>query len=783
MALLAGLAGLFIGIQGADAAPSPTPNSGTYVTNGMVLVVVRHNDITYIGGSFTQVGPQGGPMQTRNRIAALDSSGYLTSWNPNSDGNVHTIAVSGSTIYVGGDFGNIGGQARAFIAALNSSTGNATAWNPGADFWVRSLVVSGSTVYVGGSFGNIGGQPRQNIAALSTATGNATSWNPGASGMVTSLALTSTTIYAGGTFNTLGGQSRMNIGALSTATGNATSWNPTSDGMINAIVLSGTTVYTGGYFTTIGGLGRNYIAALNSSGSATSWNPNADDIVEDLVVSSDGTVYTGGRFSTIGGQPRNSLAGLDSSGLATAWNPGTDGFVYALAAPGTTVLAGGTFNNVGGQPRANFAQFDDAPVPADSTWYLAEGTTAWGFSTYISVVNPNTSAVTVDLTYMPTGEANQVQTITMPPDSRATVFPADTLGQKDFSTEVTCREGLTIAADRTMSWTGSSSASPECHGSVGVTSPATTWYLPEGSTNWGFECWLLIQNPNGAIAHCTVTYMIEGEGPSDFAHDVGPNSRATFNMASDIGSKDASIKVESDQPVIPERAMYRNDRREGHDSIGTTSPETSYYLAEGTTAWGFTTYVLVQNPNATDTTVDVTYMTGTGPVPHPENPIVMPANSRKTVRVNDYLPGADFSTKVTGSAPIIAERAMYWDAGAGEACHDSIGMASPHMTFYLPDGEAGSDVETWTLVQNPNGTDVTVTITYMTPDGTGNVTKTEAIPANSRSTFNLATHSGLTGRAAIVVKALEGGRPIMVERAMYWYSRGAGTDTIGGYGD
>ncbi|MBU1671405.1 MAG: hypothetical protein KKF41_02010 [Actinobacteria bacterium] len=453
----------------------------------------------------------------------------------------------------------------------------------------------------------------------------------------------------------------------------------------------------------------------------------------------------------------------------------------ANAAPGAWNLF---VQNPDGQSATKNSAFTmNASQATYPTWYLAEGTTAWGFSTYISVVNPNDTSVTVDLTYMPSGEPNEVQTVVMPPDSRATVFPADTLGQKDFSTKVECREGKTIAADRTMEWTGEGSATPECHGSVGVTSPAKTWYLPEGSTNWGFECWLLIQNPNSATAHCTVTYMIEGSGAQEVSHEVEPNSRATFNMQTDIGNKDASIKVTSDVPVIPERAMYRNDRREGHDSIGTTTPALDYYLAEGTSAWGFTTFVLVQNPNPTDTSVNVTYMTGEGPVPHPENPITMSANSRRTIRVNDYLPDRDFSTRVTGDQPIIAERAMYWDSGTGEACHDSIGMDSPHATFYLPDGEAGSEVETWTLVQNPNATDAMVTITYMTEDGTGNVVKTETIGASSRSTFNLAQHSGLSGRAAIVVESNDAAKPVMVERAMYWYSRGAGTDTIGGCSD
>ena len=35
----------------------------------------------------------------------------------------------------------------------------------------------------------------------------------------------------------------------------------------------------------------------------------------------------------------------------------------------------------------------------------------------------------------------------------------------------------------------------------------------------------------------------------------------------------------------------------------------------------------------------------------------------------------------------------------------------------------------------------------------------------------------------IRVKSKTAGKSIMVERAMYWNNRGAGTDTIGGYSD
>jgi hypothetical protein len=251
-------------------------------------------------------------------------------------------------------------------------------------------------------------------------------------------------------------------------------------------------------------------------------------------------------------------------------------------------------------------------------------------------------------------------------------------------------------------------------------------------------------------------------------------------MAEAIGARNASILVEADVPVIPERSMYRNNRREGHDSIGTTAPATSYYLAEGTTSWGFTTYVLVQNPNDKPASVKLTYMTDTGPVA--QAPFTMPPKSRQTVRVNDAMPGRDFSTKVEGDLPIIAERAMYWgaDTALGEACHDSIGLAAPHEEFYLPDGETKNGHETYTLIGNPNASDVQVKISYLTPEGNDALTFTAVIPANSRATFNMADKVP-EGRAAIMVESLTAGKNVQVERSMYWNSRGAGTDTIGCY--
>jgi hypothetical protein len=377
--------------------------------------------------------------------------------------------------------------------------------------------------------------------------------------------------------------------------------------------------------------------------------------------------------------------------------------------------------------------------------------------------------------------------IALAANSVTTVLPTEQYElQTDFSTKVECLEGESIAVDRTMTWLGQGASFAEGHSSVGLTAPDTTWYLPEGSSAWGFETWLLIQNPNAGDAHCQVTYMLDGGVPVTVEKTVPANTRRSYPMADDIGEADASIMVTSDIPVAPERSMYRYSRREGHDSVGTNLPSNDYYLSEGSTAWGFTTYVLVQNPNADVTDVTLTYMTPSGEVAGPS--FTMQPNSRETVRVNDALQNSDFSTHVRGSLPIIAERAMYWGEGtpAGEACHDSIGLAAPHTTFYLPGGQTGYGFERWfetyTCVQNPNDTDVEVRVTYLTPEAAHNAEFTSTIGANSRATFNMADRLTDT-RAAVLVECLTPGMKVMAERATYWDGKTGGVETIGGFSE
>ena len=300
---------------------------------------------------------------------------------------------------------------------------------------------------------------------------------------------------------------------------------------------------------------------------------------------------------------------------------------------------------------------DSIGVSATSTeWYLAEGCTNGGFETWVLVQNPNDGPATVNLSYMTQNGLVNGPTKTLKANSRQTFYVADYVPDCwDVSTKVTSDNQ--VVAERSMygnkrTWG---------HDSIGVSTPATEWFLAEGCTNGGFETWVLVQNPNNVPATVNLSYMTQNGLVNGPTKTLKANSRQTFYVADYVPDCwDVSTVVGSDQPVIAERSMYGNNQTWGHDSIGVSAPAIQWYLAEGCTNTGFETWILVQNPNAVPTDVTLTYMTPGGPVNGPSK--TLPANSRQTFNVGDTVPGEwQVSTMVTSTQPVIAERSMYGD--------------------------------------------------------------------------------------------------------------------------
>ncbi len=340
-------------------------------TNGVAvesLALSGDGSTIYIGGNFLQVG-----AAFRRGAAAFDTTtGALTSWDPEPSFVVAALAVSGTTLYAGGAFSFMNGQERNGIAAFDTTTPanpTLTSWNPNASSEVMAIAATGSTVYAGGIFTSIGGVPRGEVAAIDDSTGHVTSWDPEANGFVLTLAVSGSTVYAGGTFTTIGGQSRSRLAALDASTGAATIWNPSPDGEVNGLAVSGSTVYLAGSFTHVGGQARNYLAGVDAStGNATAFNPNANDFGTAVAVSGS-TVYAGGLFTTINSASHSKVVALDATtGAPASWDAAASplGNVQALAVSGSTLYVGGSFTSIGGQSRTDLAALNASTGTATS---------------------------------------------------------------------------------------------------------------------------------------------------------------------------------------------------------------------------------------------------------------------------------------------------------------------------------------------------------------------------------------------------------------------------------
>ncbi len=137
-------------------------------TNNVVRSLATDGTALYVGGSFTTIRGL-----ARSRIAKVDlATGAVSAWTANVNGIAYAIGISENRLFAGGTFSIAANQPRSRLAAFDTTTGALDPFNPGADNTVNALAFSPDqqTVYVGGNFANIAGTARSWLAAL-TRTG------------------------------------------------------------------------------------------------------------------------------------------------------------------------------------------------------------------------------------------------------------------------------------------------------------------------------------------------------------------------------------------------------------------------------------------------------------------------------------------------------------------------------------------------------------------------------------------------------------------------------------
>jgi hypothetical protein len=163
-------------------AASPTPANGTPTlvdtgTTEQIRQLVQCGGTMYAVGTFTQI-KHGSTTYTRNNAFSFSATKpfAVTSWDPDVNGTVDTIAFSGTdcaTAYLGGHFSAVGGAAAKNIAAVDTNLGTlVSGFKDNASGEVDTLAVAGGHLLAGGAFKGINGSTADPyLASLDPATG------------------------------------------------------------------------------------------------------------------------------------------------------------------------------------------------------------------------------------------------------------------------------------------------------------------------------------------------------------------------------------------------------------------------------------------------------------------------------------------------------------------------------------------------------------------------------------------------------------------------------------
>jgi hypothetical protein len=232
-------------VSGKPAAGTPALTATS--TTEQVRQLVQCGGTMYAVGTFASIQQQG-TVYSRNNIFSFSATApfTITSWNPNVNGIVNSIAFNGSDCshaYIGGKFTSVHGTAVKNIAEIDTTAGAVVpGFKHSASAYVETLLVYGSHLLTGGYYTSINGSSADPyMTSLNVTTG-------ADDGFVH--------LNISGNYNFPG------------VTSNATRvYN-------QQLSHSGTLDLVEGDFTSVGGLGRQQIFMLDLSGTSarvTGW--------------------------------------------------------------------------------------------------------------------------------------------------------------------------------------------------------------------------------------------------------------------------------------------------------------------------------------------------------------------------------------------------------------------------------------------------------------------------------------------------------------------------------
>ena len=310
-----------------------------------------------------------------------------------------------------------------------------------------------------------------------------------------------------------------------------------------------------------------------------------------------------------------------------------------------------------------------------------------GHDTWLTVLNQNSYTVQVNVRYFAASTGAEIdRSHLVAANTRGTVHVnVEGLPAGSYSALVSLvQSGTTTAApglvERPMYLVDSVTGYYGSADVVGVTQPQTTSYFAEGYTGPSFSERYILSNPGATSTSATVTFLLSNGSTRTYTVNIGPGQQQMVNAASVIGGSqnNSAVVTSSGGGILAERFMSFNYTgpvgsgsgvsggvQGASDVLGASQPASLYEFAEGYSGGQFGEWVTLENPSTSQSAqVTVRYLPQSGAAPTVQSYTIAP-NSRFTIFANRVMPNQSFSMEMLSSAPIVAERPMYFSFNVG----------------------------------------------------------------------------------------------------------------------
>jgi Domain of unknown function (DUF5122) beta-propeller len=384
-----------IKIDAISGVLDTTFSQSSGVDNAPTALTVSASSL-YAGGIFSNYrGTVVSNLIKLDKATSALDAGFSATAQLNDQ--VATLLVSGTSLYVGGDFTAYGGSAARYLAKVDSTTGvldqnftQAAGFDPTAFInlhHVDALSAQNSSLVVGGSFQTYRGTTANHLAKIDIATGAPDAVfdsGSGANVTVYSLLIEGASIFVGSGSSTYRNQPYGGLVKVDKTTGvpdTRFNTSPGFTGPVDTLALSGTSLYAGGGFASYDSTTAFFLAKLDSVNGTLdpAFVPQwAFGSVVQSVAMMGTRLFAGGEF-----YPSVAKLDVDTAAFDPAFaGINTDGYVYAVLTSGTSVYFAGNFQTYNGSPAKSLVKADAASGAMDTTF-----TQPTGFAGSASTVN------------------------------------------------------------------------------------------------------------------------------------------------------------------------------------------------------------------------------------------------------------------------------------------------------------------------------------------------------------------------------------------------------------